>query len=173
MADHTADKDTGLAPPREQKRNPLAAAIIWLIIGAFLLKFVGIDGLARHRERAAWDRHQARVLSSEVRRSDREAQGNTYDLVLQFEVDFAEGTRRYQTLRLSSSSDQSLHNLADEQYHEGSTFEVLIDPADRSSFHFPESHGYGPYLLGIVPGGLCLLIGLYGLFRPRKAQPPQ
>lgn len=142
------------------------SGLIWLAIGAYLLKAFAFDAVEEDQHvKANWDLYEATIIDSKVHHQGLES---GYELHFTFEVDLPSGKRQYKS-SVSQSKGKDYNKPVEGQFAIGNTLPVYINPENPAEFHRP-ARQWGLKLIGYLGGGFFILCGLSVLFGKEKNQ---
>ncbi|MEM9157546.1 MAG: DUF3592 domain-containing protein [Verrucomicrobiota bacterium] len=147
----------------KQKRGHWSA-LIWLAIGAFLIKYFAFDAVEKDRRvKANWELYNATIVKSEIVHKGLES---GWQLNYAFEIELPSGKRQYNTSQ-TSGKGANPGKPVEGQFAIGNTLPVYLNPNNLAEFHRPKRQ-WGLRLIGYLGGGFFILTGLSVLFGKRN-----
>ena len=164
------DENQNPTPPSQNAKTKRGhwSGLIWLALGAYLLKSFAFDFASEDAHRKAnWDAFEGVITQSEVKHLGLES---GYELHFTFEVDHPSGKRQYKS-SISQSNGNNYKKPVEGQFAIGKTLPVYINPENPAQFHRPKRQ-LGLKLIGYLGGGFFCYLGLSVLFSKQKPSKP-
>ena len=141
----------------------LKSFLVCLVISIFFIYGFGIQGIQEQELASKWPLYSGEISKSWIKTGSHLEGSAHYDLNIEFTVHLGKEIKTYSVKKTNGTNTQ-IKKLARTTYAQGQRIELHINPENSDEFVFKKHHGWGPYILGFLPGLFFLLLGLKALF---------